>query len=516
MTTVTAAAASPRAADSQLSTRRGLLILLLLCGAQFLVVLDATIVNVALPSIERALHFTEQNLQWVASGYALTFAGFLLLGGRSADRLGRRRIFMAGVLLFIAASLTGGLAVSSGMLIGARLVQGLGGAMMSPAALSLLTTSFQGKDRAKALGIYGSIGGAGGAAGVLFGGLLTSGPGWRWVLFVNVPLGIAVVLAAPRLVSGERRASRLRDLDAPGALLVTGALLLLVYGLTRAPAVGWSSARTIAEFAGAAALLVVFAVNEARSARALLPLRTFRLPGVASANGAALLQFSAVIPVFFFLTLYLQQVLGYSALRAGLAFLPLAAGVILIAPTASRLVSRLGPAPTLIAGPLVFAGGLVYLSRLPVHGTYLAGILPGLVMVAAGAGLGFVSIINAATRGVPRGDAGVAAGLVNTMQRVGSSVGLAVLTAVATARTRALAAPGHQVAAVVGGFDRAFLVAAGFAAAASLLSLVTARTRRFGTAAALDSEAPVVAGPAAPIPAAAVPAPAAQAHANAA
>jgi EmrB/QacA subfamily drug resistance transporter len=478
MTTLTAAAASPPAAGSALSSRRGLLILLLLCGAQFLVVLDATIVNVALPSIQRALHFTEQNLQWVASGYALTFAGFLLLGGRAADRLGRRRIFMAGVLLFIASSLAGGLATSSAMLIGARLVQGLGGAMMSPAALSLLTTSFQGQDRAKALGIYGSIGGAGGAAGVLFGGLLTSGPGWRWVLFVNVPIGIAIVLAAPRLVSGARQASRLGDLDVPGALLVTGALLLLVYGLTRAPDVGWANAQTIGELAGAAVLLAIFTVNEARTARALLPLRTFRLPGVTSANGAALLQFSAVIPVFFFLTLYLQQVLAYSPLRSGLAFLPLAAGVIVIAPTTSRLVSRFGPAPTLIAGPLVFAGGLVYLSRLPVHGTYLADILPGLVMVAAGAGLGFVSIINAATRGVPGSDAGVAAGLVNTMQRIGSSVGLAVLTAVATARTRALAAPGHQVAAVVGGYDRAFLVAAAFAAAASLVSLATARASR--------------------------------------
>lgn len=476
MTSVTATADPP--AGSQLSSRRGLLILLLLCGAQFLVVLDATIVNVALPSIQRALHFSEQNLQWVASGYALTFAGFLLLGGRSADLLGRRRIFMAGVLLFIAASLAGGLATSSGMLIGARLVQGLGGAMMSPAALSLLTTSFKGRDRARALGIYGSVGGAGGAAGVLFGGLLTSGPGWRWVLFVNVPLGVAIVVAAARLVSGARRASRLSDLDVAGAFLVTGALLLLVYGLTRAPDVGWGNARTIAEFAGAVVLLVVFVIHEARSARALLPLRIFRLPGITSANGAALLQFSAVIPVFFFLTLYLQQILGYSALLAGLAFLPLAAGVIVIAPTASRLVSRFGPAPTLIAGPLVFAGGLVYLSRLPVHGTYLANILPGLVMIAVGAGLGFVSIINAATHGVPQSNAGVAAGLVNTMQRIGSSVGLAVLAAVATARTRALAAPGHQVSALVGGFDRAFLLAAAFAAAASILSLTAIRTRR--------------------------------------
>lgn len=491
MTTLTTstpggAAAHARAgagAGASLSTRRGLLILLLLCGAQFLVVLDATIVNVALPSIQRALHFTAQNLQWVASGYALTFAGFLLLGGRAADLLGRRWMFITGILLFIAASLAGGLATSPGMLLGARFAQGLGGAMLSPAALSLLATSFGGAARAKALGIYGAIGGA----GVLFGGLLTSGPGWRWVLFVNVPLGIAIVAAAPSLISGGRQAARLRDLDLPGALLVTGALLLLVYDLTRAPQVGWGNPRTIAEFGGALLLLVLFLVNEARAARALLPLRTFALPGVTSANVAALLQFSAVIPVFFFLTLYLQEVQRYSALRAGLAFLPLAGGVILIAPAASRLVGRFGPAPTLIAGPLVFAGGLVYLSHLPVHGTYLTDVLPGLVMVAAGAGLGFVSIINAATRGVPRSDAGVAAGLVNTMQRVGSAVGLAVLTAVATARTReqaaaartpALAAPGHEAAAVVGGYDRAFLIAAAFAAGASLVSLATARTRR--------------------------------------
>jgi EmrB/QacA subfamily drug resistance transporter len=477
MTTVTATTAGPPATDSRLSGR-GLLILLLLCGAQFLVVLDATIVNVALPSIQRALGFSEQNLQWVASGYALTFAGFLLLGGRAADRLGRRRIFISGVLLFIAASFTGGLATSPGMLLGARFVQGLGGAMLSPAALSLLTISFAGAARAKALGVYGAIGGAGGAAGVLFGGLLTSGPGWRWVLFVNVPLGIAIVTATPPLISGSRQPARLRDLDLPGAFLVTGALLLLVYGLTRAPDVGWGDSRTIAEFAGAFVLLALFLGNEARAARPLLPLRTFRLPGVTSANVAALLQFSAVIPVFFFLTLYLQDVQRYSALRAGLAFLPLAGGVIVIAPSASRLVGRFGPVPTLIAGPLVFAAGLAYLSRLPVHGSYLADVLPGLAMVAVGAGLGFVSIINAATRGVPRGDAGVAAGLVNTMQRVGSAVGLAVLTAVATARTRALAAPGHQVAAVVGGYDRAFLIAAAFAAASSLVSLATARTRR--------------------------------------
>jgi EmrB/QacA subfamily drug resistance transporter len=471
-------AADPPA--SLFSTRRGRLILLLLCGAQFLVVLDSTIVNVALPSIQRALHFSEQSLQWVASGYALTFAGFLLLGGRSADLLGRRRVFLTGVLVFSVSSLAGGLAGSEAMLIGARVAQGIGGAMMSPAALSLLTTMFEGRDRAKALGIYGAMAGLGGAAGVLFGGLLTSGPGWRWVLFVNIPVSAAILVAGPRMLDGARRQARATEFDAPGAVLITGALLLLVYALTKAPDVGWSATRTVVELAGAAALITAFVLNEARTKRPLLPLRTFRLPGVAAANASAIFMFSAVVPLFFFLTLYMQQALGYSALKAGLSFLPLTIGVIVTTPVTTRLISRFGPTPTMIAGPLVYGAAVVYFNRLPVHGTYVSDILPGLLIASVGAGLSVVSIINAATRGVARTDAGVAAGLVNTMQRVGTAVGLAVLSAVATSHTKALALSGHadRAHALVGGFDRAFLIAGGFALAAGVLAALTTSKRR--------------------------------------
>lgn len=479
----------PRGPKTQPNRRRNLLILLLLCGAQFLVVLDSTIVNVALPSIQRALHFSEQNLQWVASGYALTFAGFLLLGGRSADLLGRRRVFLAGVLVFSAASLAGGLATTGGFLIGARLVQGMGGAMMSPAALSLVNTSFEGAARTKVLGIYAAMGGAGGAAGVLFGGLLTSGPGWRWVLFVNVPISVAILVLAPKLLDGARRSARVRDFDVPGALLATGALLVLVYGLTRAPDVGWVAGRTVAELVGAGVLLIVFVANEARAARPLLPLRTVRLPGVAAANGVAVLQFSAMIPVFFFLTLYMQQVLGYSPLKAGLGFLPLTLGVIGVTGTTARLIQRFGPRPTMIAGPLVFASGLLLLSRVPVRGAYLSDILPAILIVAVGAGAGLVSIINSATRGVPRTDAGLAAGLVNTTQRIGTALGLAILSAVATARTNTLTATHAGPArALTGGFDRAFLAGAGFAAAAALLAALTTRTRPVRTVATVVSQ----------------------------
>lgn len=277
--------------------QRGGLILLLLCGAQFLVVLDSTIVNVALPSIQRSLHFSQQNLQWVASGYALTFAGFLLLGGRSADLLGRRRTFFTGVSIFLLASMVGGLSSNSSMLVAARVVQGMGGALMSPSALSLLNTTFQGPQRARAIGIYGAMGGAGGAAGVLFGGILTSGLGWRAVLFVNVPFGLAIVFAASRLIPNDNRGANAADFDLPGAFFVTGALLLLVYALTQAPSVGWGSGRTISELLGASVLLALFVANEARSRRPLLPLGTFRLNGVAVANTVAVLVFCGMTPL---------------------------------------------------------------------------------------------------------------------------------------------------------------------------------------------------------------------------
>ena len=453
-------------------------VLLLLCGAQFLVVLDSSIVNVALPSIQRSLHFSQQNLQWVTSAYALTFAGFLLLGGRSADLLGRRRVFFTGLGVFLLSSFVGGLAGSSAMLVAARAAQGLGGAMMSPSALSLVNTTFHGAERTKAIGIYGAMGGVGGAAGVLFGGVLTSGLGWRSVLFVNVPFGLAIAYGAARLIPDDRRRAQAREFDVPGAMLVTAALLLLVYALTQAPNVGWSTSRTELELAGAALLLLTFLANETRARRPLLPLSTFRLPGVAIANTAAVLIFSGMIPLFFFLTLYMQQVLGYSALRAGLAFLPLTLGVIAVTRNTARLIARFGPRPTLIFGPLVFSSGLFWLSKVPVHGHYLTDVLPGLLVCSVGAGVSLVSVITAATRGVPPQNAGVAAGLVNTMQRVGTAVGLAVLTDIASSRTTQLL--GHhttQLGALTSGFDRALFAAALFALAASALSAATVRSR---------------------------------------
>lgn len=465
---------------SSLSSRRGIAILLLLSLVQFMDILDASILNIALPSIKNDLGFSQQGLQWVIDGYILTYGGFLLLGGRMADLLGRRLVLVTGLVVFAGSSLTGGLAHSSSLLVGARFAQGLGAAMLSPAALSSLTSTFRStRDRNTALGVWAAVSGIGGAAGVLFGGLLTEGPGWRWVLFVNVPVSAAILIFAPRLLDGTRRRAHLASFDVPGALLATCSLLLGVYALTQAPQVGWAAARTVAELAVAAALLAIFVANEARTARPLMPLRTFRLPGVAAANGVAALQFSAMIPVFFFLTLYMQQVLRYSPLQAGLAFLPLAVGVIAVTGRTARLIQRYGPKPTMIAGPVVFAAGLLYLSRLPADGTYLPNILPAILIVAVGAGAGLVSIINSATRGVPRADAGAAAGLVNTMQRIGTALGLAILSAFATARTSALAAAHSDRAhALTGGFDRAFLVAAGFATAAALLAAITARTRR--------------------------------------
>jgi EmrB/QacA subfamily drug resistance transporter len=440
------------------------------------VVLDSTIVNVALPSIQRSLHFSQQSLQWVASGYALTFAGFLLLGGRSADLLGRRRIFLAGIVTFLTASFVGGLANSSGMLIGARIVQGVGGAMMSPAALSLVNTNFEGPDRAKAIGIYGATGGAGGAAGVLFGGLLTSALGWRSVLFVNVPTGLGLLVVASKVVANDRRTAKLRGFDVVGALLVTGALLLLVYTLTQAPNVGWATTRTVLGLVGTAVLVAGFVANEALVHRPLLPLRTFRLPGVVVGNIVAVLVFSAMIPLLFFLTLYMQEVLGYSALQAGVAFLPLTLGVIAVTKNASRLIARFGPRPTLIAGPLVFSAGLLILSRIPPSGHYSTNILPGLLLASVGAGSSLVLVIISATRRVPSQHAGVAAGLINTMQRVGTAVGLAVLTDVAASRTSALIGTHHtKAAALTGGYGQALLVGAGFALVAGLVAAVAAR-----------------------------------------
>jgi len=342
---------------SVLSTRRGKLTLTLLCAIAFVDFVDASIVNVALPSIRDALHFSVQGLQWVPSAYLLTYGGFMLLGGRAADLLGRRRVLVAGTVLLGLASLVGGFAGSAGVLVGARLAQGVGAAMMLPAALSILTTtSKEGKDRHTAIGAWGAVGGLSAAAGVLLGGLLTAGPGWRWVMFVN-PLACVLVLGGIfRLISGERRRAQLRNFDLLGAVLATGGMLLLVYALVRAPTVGWSHAATIGELAGALALLAAFVVNELRHRNPLAPLSIFRINGLGFADATQLVTFAGFLAIFFFLTLYMQNVLGYSPIRTGLAYLPLTVVTVLAAGISSQLLSRIGTRPLMVVGSLITAG----------------------------------------------------------------------------------------------------------------------------------------------------------------
>jgi len=464
-----------------LSSRRGIAILVLLCLVQFMDVLDASIVNVSLPSIARDLDFSRQSLQWVVSGYVLMYGGFLLLGSRAADLLGRRRVLVAGLVLFACASLTGGLAHTSALLVAARFAQGLGAAMLSPAALSTLTTTFRAdRDRNTALGAWGAISGLAGAAGVLLGGLLTEGPGWRWVFFVNVPICGVALAGAFGLLLGERRRDELESFDVRGALLVTGGMLLLVYGLVKAPDVGWGATQTIAVLTAAAVTLAAFVLNELRTANPLVPLSIFRVEGLAAADATQLLFGAGFIAMFFFLTLYMQTVLGYSPIQAGAAYLPLTVGVIVAAGIASQLFERIGTKPVITVGGIVGAGGLFWLSRIPVDGSYLADLLPGIVLIGFGAGAAFVAITTAANAGVGEERAGLAAGLLNTSLQLGGALGLAILSAVATTRTHALLQTGNvsQSAAVTEGFQRALELGAVFAFAAGLVGLLGAGRRR--------------------------------------
>ena len=368
------------------SSRRRWFALALLALAEFVVILDASIVNIALPSIGRGLHFSLANLSWVVNAYVLTFGGFLLLGGRIADLVGRRRVFVVGLGVFSLASLAGGLAQSEAWLIGARAVQGLGAAMLAPAALSLVTATFaEGTERNKALSIWGAVAGSGAAAGVLLGGVLTSALGWRSVLFVNVPIGIAAILIAPRLLS-ESKGEVARGFDLPGAALVTAGLSALVYALVRAASVGWGSAQTIGIIAAAAMLLIGFVYIERRSATPLVPFSFFRNRNVTLANAAMFAAGAAIIGLFYYLSLYLQRVLGYSAIKAGTSLLPLAVGTIVAAGLASPLIARVGVRKVLLGGLVLFAGGLVWFARLPVNGTYLADVLGPSLLIALGLG----------------------------------------------------------------------------------------------------------------------------------
>jgi EmrB/QacA subfamily drug resistance transporter len=460
----------------------------LLCMAQFVVVLDASIVNVALPSIGTALSFSQENLSWVVNAYVLTFGGFLLLGGRLADLLGRRRVFMFGLVLFALASLAGGFAESEGMLIGARAVQGLGAAILSPAALSIVTTTFRdGAERNKALGVWGAVAGSGGAAGVLLGGVLTDGLGWEWVLWVNVPIGIAAAAIAPTLVAESRSESGTRAFDLGGALSVTAGLSVMVYALVDATDAGWGSTQTIGLLALAVVLLAIFVGIELRSDSPLVPFRIFRIRTLTGANVVGILIGASLFSMFFFISLYMQQVLDYSAIKAGLSYLPLALTIILTAGVASQLVTKVGFKPVLAAGMVFIAAGLIWFGQVSVGGGFVSDILGPSLLAAIGLGLAFVTSTIAAVSGVDEHEAGLASGLINTSQQVGGALGLAVLATVANSTTNDATGPPAQ--ALTDGFQNAFLAGAGIALLGLVATLVLIRSSDSRAHVALGSEA---------------------------
>ena len=453
------------------------LALALLALVQFMVVLDIAVVNVALPSIKTDLGFSQENLQWVISAYALFFGGFLLLGGRAADLLGRRRIFLIGIVVFTVASLLAGFAWSETSLIAARALQGLGAAIISPAALSILTTTFsEGKERNTALGVWGAVGAFGAVAGVLMGGILTDVLSWEWIFFVNVPIGVLGFALAPILL-GESRDEEARSFDVPGAVLVTGGLTVLVYAITQANDYGWSSVETIGLFGAAGALLAAFLAWEARASQPLMPFSIFRLPTLVGANVAGLILGTALFAMFLMLTLYMQQVLGYSPLRTGLGYLAVAGTAIIWSALAAQLVTRVGVKPVLVAGMSFLTVGLLYFTQVDVGGSYIGDLLPGFLLVSIGMGFSFVSISIAALAGVTESEAGLASGLINTSQQIGGALGIAALSAIATSTTENAVASGTAPAlALTDGFEAAFIGAAVIAAIGIVVSLVLVRS----------------------------------------
>ncbi len=449
--------------------------LALLSVVQFMVVLDIAIVNVALPSIQVDLGFTQENLQWVISAYALVFGGFLLLGGRSADLLGRRRVFLAGVIVFTLASLFAGLAWSEASLITARAVQGLGAAIITPAALSILSTTFvEGRERNIALGVWGAVGGFGAAAGVLLGGILTDALSWEWIFFVNVPVGVLAFTLAPFLLK-ESRDARVKTFDLPGAVLVTGGLSSLVYAITQAGQDGWLAGRTIGFFAIALALLAGFVGWELRHPEPLMRFGLLRTRTVSGANVAGFIMGTAMFSMFLMLTLYMQQVLGYSAMKTGVAYLAVAGTAILWSAVAAQLVTRIGVKPVLVTGMTLLTAGLVYFTQVSVGGSYVGDLLPGFLLIGIGIGFSFVPISIAALAGVEPGEAGLASGLINTSQQIGGALGIAALSTIATSQADDAVASGSALpTALVDGFTAAFLAGAiiaalGILAAATLI-----------------------------------------------
>ena len=458
--------------------------LALIVTAQFMVILDVAIVNVALPSIKADLGFSQTSLQWVISAYAILFGGVLLLGGRLADLLGRRRLFVAGLALFAASSLLCGLAWSESSLIGFRALQGLGGALLAPAALSLLMTTFaEGRERNLALGIYGAASGSGAAAGVLLGGLLTSYLSWSWIFFINVPVGAAAIALAPLLLRESRADLPHRHFDLAGATSVTAGLMLLVFAMTRATTDGWGSGTTLGLLAGAASLVLAFLAVEMRSPSPLLPLRIFRSRTVSAANATMAIVGAVAFAEFFLLTLYLQEVLHYSAMRSGVAFTGFALTVVVVSNVAQVVVGRIGVRPTLTAGLLVSAASVALLTRLPVNGHYFWDLFPGFVLGGAGMGLSFVPVTIASLSGVERSDAGVASGLINTSRQVGGAIGLAAVSAIAAASTNSYARGSTVVAstsriALDHGFQTALYALVALLILGALLAAVVVRPAR--------------------------------------
>jgi EmrB/QacA subfamily drug resistance transporter len=431
------------------------IVLVLICLAQFMVILDATIVNVALPSIQKDLNLSEGNLQWIVNAYTLVFGGFLLLGGRAGDLLGRKRLFLVGLVIFTGASLLDGLASSEGMLIGARALQGLGAALVSPAALSIISTTFEeGAERAKALGVWAAIAIGGSAVGLILGGLLTQYFSWPWIFFVNVPVGIVAFVLSLRLIPESRDELAHRSYDLAGAVSVTGGLMALVYAIVDAQSAGWGSTKTLGFFALAIALLATFVVVETRTKAPLVRLSIFRIRSLFTANIAMLLAMSGMFAMFFFNTLYIQRVLGYGPLKAGLAFLPFTAGVMVSAGIASQFATKIGVRIIAASGMLLGTAGLLLLTQLPVHGSYATNVLPSIILSSLGMGAVFMPLTLVATTGLEDEDQGLASGLFNTSQQVGGALGLAVLSTIATNRTAH--AGGSQMHALVVGFHWAF------------------------------------------------------------
>jgi EmrB/QacA subfamily drug resistance transporter len=456
--------------------------LAIVCAAFFMTVLDVSIVNVALPSIGKALHFSETNLQWVITAYAITFGGFLLLGGRAADLLGRRRVFYVGVMLFTFASFLCGLAWSEGILIGARALQGLGAAIISPAALSIITTSFdEGPERNKALGIWGAIGGSGAAVGVLAGGVLTKYLGWEWIFFVNVPVGALALLLAPRFVR-ESRSDRETSPDVVGAITITAGLALLVYAVSEAPTRGWTSGRTIAGLAVAALLLIAFLIVESRAKDPLMPFRIFRVSTVAGANVAGLLLGAVVFANFFLLTLYVQNVLQWSALKTGLTFIATAGSAVLWAGVAQALVTKIGAKTVMAFGFIAMIAGLLWYTQIPVHASYVSDLLPGYLLIGFALPFSFIPVSIAALAGVEQHEAGLASGLINTAQQVGGAIGVAVTSSVLLTHSDTLLKQGEQFpAAWTSGTRWGFWVTVGIALVGLLATVVLVRDKEIAT-----------------------------------